>query len=439
MYKKIYPITIISKILKILSCLVLIQLVRFTPIQSNFIPTFLDNGLSIHEIAGNKFFTFYDEFHYTSMGVLGLFPYLFAMVAGQLGLFYVIQISKEVNYLSLKKKGIQYANFFIFFGSFVFSSDYILENLDSKIFINAFTYTYLKEEFIILVSIIVGSLITVFLIREITKEGWGSGISILLCFDGMSGISGTPLNSVLVQALNNNSNVDVFLKTSFTSENLQNLCFYFGFLFLINFLNKIDMYLPYQIYELRNLEFENLRLGDRYIPLRVSIVGIGTFVFVLDVILENVFGVSIGKMFETVEGGVFLEMFDLIINAICSFILGLLIMVASGLLYMQRINLTQFTKVLKQNSVVLCKYVAKEWELVFPGEPTQMYLAQAAWNKGVTKITFYIALVIGCVYLMGGLLCGLKDINWSLLILLGGSINDVIISVSNFYGNRKIR
>merc|ERR1712013_646008 len=104
MNKKVYLTSATSKIIKIVSCLVLIQLVRFTPLLRNFSPMFFDDGLAIHEILGNQFFTFYDELQYVGMGVVGLFPYLFAMVAGQLSLFYLIQIGKETDYLKLKKK-----------------------------------------------------------------------------------------------------------------------------------------------------------------------------------------------------------------------------------------------------------------------------------------------------------------------------------------------
>jgi len=241
-----------------------------------------------------------------------------------------------------------------------------------------------------------------------------------------------------MQTLNHNSSLGSFLTTHFSSENLQNLFFGFGFFFVINFLDKVCTYLPYQVYGLKNLEFNKSKLNGRYISLRVSIVGIGTFIFVLDVILENVLGVSLNRIFETIENGIFFELYDLVLNVTCSSVLLLMISLASGWLYMQRTNWVQFTKVLKQNSCVLCQYVREKWEIIVSGECAQVYLAQTAWNTGIIKITFYIMLIIGCSCLLGGLLPGLRDINWPFLVLLAGSLNDVISNVGFFYGNRKI-
>lgn len=240
-----------------------------------------------------------------------------------------------------------------------------------------------------------------------------------------------------MQTLNNNSSLGSFLTTHFSSENLQNLFFGFGFFFVINFLDKVCTYLPYRVCDLKNLGFNKSKLDGRYISLRVSIVGIGTFIVVLDVILENVLGVSLNRIFETSENGVFFELYDLVLNVTCSSILLLMVLLASGWLYMQRTNWVQFLKVLRQNSCFLYQYGRGKWETTVSGEGVQVYLAQTAWHTGIIKITFYIMLIIGCSCLLGGLLPGLKDINWPFLVLLAGSLNDVISNVGFFYGNRE--
>merc|ERR1711972_181276 len=426
----------------IFSCLILIQIVRLTPVLNGFLPLAFDNVLPVTEVVGDQYLPFYDEFQYFSMGTLGLFPYLFAMLTAQFSLFYLIQVEKETNQVKLKKKISQFGNYCILFGTLFFSSDYLLEHINYKPFIQSFSYWFLKEELVVLISIVIGCLIIVFVIREITRERWGSGISVLLSFDGTASVFTMPINLVSMSVLQNNVNFELLLKKSFLSQNLQNLFFYFGFLILLNVLNKVYMYLPYKACEFENLQSstlvsrENLNSYTRCIPLRVNIIGIGTFIFVLDAVLETICYPSLNIYFEIVEGGFVCEVYDLFLNFIGTFILILLVVLASGSLYIQRLNFMQIASIIESNFFVISKYVKGKW--AFMSTCDVLYLEQAAWNKGITKVTFYIAFIICSSCLLTSLMSSFRDLNWSILIILGGSINDVITNVTDFYGNREI-
>ena len=81
---------------------------------------------------------------------------------------------------------------------------------------------------------------------------------------------------------------------------------------LKNILNKIYMYLPYRFNHALNfnnslVSLSNLKLRTRFIPLRINIIMIGTFIFVFDTTLEVICSSSLSILFEKIESGFFPE------------------------------------------------------------------------------------------------------------------------------------
>merc|ERR1712039_527234 len=127
---------------------------------------------------------------------------------------------------------------------------------------------------------------------------------------------------------------------------------------------------------------------------------------------------------------------DLFLNLFGNVILVLIVILISGCLYVQRINLMEFANGVEGNAFVLNKYVERKWTVVLPGVDTRLYLLQAAWDKGLTQAVLYVVAIFGSSCCLSGLLCKFYEINWPILLIVGGSINEVINNVNDFYGVR---
>jgi preprotein translocase subunit SecY len=135
---------------------------------------------------------------------------------------------------------------------------------------------------------IVASIIVVWVIREITIENWGSGISMLLCFDSTVSILNVSINPFFKKTMEN-SDVGPFLKMDTFSLNLQGLFVYFGFFILISFISRLYTYLPYGTCDFKSLKIKSTNFESGCLPLRLNTVALGTSIFLLDTVLESGF------------------------------------------------------------------------------------------------------------------------------------------------------